>query len=444
MPATDLRPTIVRLLSNMASTKEIQQYLSRFSQLDQARFAVVKVGGAILRDDLDALVSSLAFLQQVGLTPIVIHGAGPQLDVEMRNAGIEKRSIDGLRFTDPTILALVRRVMRQENLRLVEALQAEEVRATSIQSGVFEAEVLDRDKYGLVGRVVRVDTDGIFASIKVGSIPVVASIGETSGGQILNVNADWAANQLIKTLQPYKIVFLTSTGGLLDPADRLIDSINLSTEYEELREQPWLHSGMKLKIEQIHDLLMTLPPSSSVSITRPDELAKELFTHRGSGTLVRRGEKILRASGWSDVDLPRLVALIESGFGRKLTRDYFERTKLYRLYVSEHYRAALILTLEEGVPHLDKFAVADGAQGEGLGRAIWKVMRSEVDRLFWRSRPDNPVNEFYFEEAGGCVKGEKWNVYWYGLREFEQIQMAVEHCRSRPATLKPSKEASHA
>src|SRR5690606_17755112 len=85
------RQTIVRLLSGMGSAKEISQYLKRFSQLDAKRFAVVKVGGAVLRDDLEALTSSLAFLQQVGLTPIVVHGAGPQLDEAMREAGIEKR-----------------------------------------------------------------------------------------------------------------------------------------------------------------------------------------------------------------------------------------------------------------------------------------------------------------------------------------------------------------
>ena len=45
---------------------------------------------------------------------------------------------------------------------------------------------------------------------------MIASLGETAGGQILNVNADFAANELVKTLQPYKIVFLTGTGGLLD------------------------------------------------------------------------------------------------------------------------------------------------------------------------------------------------------------------------------------
>lgn len=432
----DLRPTIVRLLSNMGSAKEIQLYLKRFSQLDAARFAVVKVGGAILRDELDALVSSLSFLQQVGLTPIVVHGAGPQLDVEMQAAGIGKKTVDGLRYTTAEGLAVVRRVFQQENLRLVEALQQVGVRATSLTSGVFECDYLGRRKYGLVGKVDAVHTSGIHAAISARSIPVIASLGETLGGQILNINADWAANELVKTLQPYKIIFLTGTGGLLDGDGKVIDSINLSTEFDTLMAQPWLHSGMKVKIEQIHNLLMQLPPSSSVSITRPDALARELFTHRGSGTLVRRGEKIRELKGWGRLDRVRLKALVESSFGRKLAVDYFEQTRPWRVFVSEHYRAALILTLEDGIPHLDKFAVSDDAQGEGLGRAAWQVMRAATPQLFWRSRRDNPVNEFYAQEADGCMKGERWHVFWYGLESFEQVRYAVDHCRARPATLK--------
>ena len=428
--STRTRQTIVRLLSGMGSAREVSQYLKRFSQLDAARFAVVKVGGAVLRDDLDALVSSLAFLQQVGLTPIVLHGAGPQLDAELAAAGIAKDTIDGLRVTPPATLAVVRRVFQQENLRLVEALQAIGVRATSILSGVFEAEFLDRERLGLVGRVDAVHTGAIHAAIKAASIPVIASLGETASGQILNINADWAANELVKTLQPYKIVFLTGTGGLLDGDGQVIDSINLSTEYERLREQPWLHSGMRVKIEQIHDLLMQLPPSSSVSITRPDELAKELFTHRGSGTLVRRGEAIRCHTAWDTLDLERLRALVESGFGRRLAPDYFERTTPYRVYVSEHYRAALILTREEmanggGTPHLDKFAVGDDAQGEGLGRAAWQVMRADNPKLFWRARSGNPVTDFYFTESDGCLKGDPWHVFWYGLETFEQIRQRL-------------------
>src|SRR5574337_1424214 len=121
---TDVRSTIVRLLSAMGSAKEVQQYLKRFSQLDAKRFAVVKVGGAVLRDELADLASSLTFLQRVGLTPIVLHGAGPQLDVELSAAGIEKHTIDGLRVTSPKALGIVRRVFQQQNLKLVEALQS--------------------------------------------------------------------------------------------------------------------------------------------------------------------------------------------------------------------------------------------------------------------------------------------------------------------------------
>ena len=429
------RQTIVRLLSSMGSAKEISQYLKRFSQLDAKRFAVVKVGGAVLRDDLEALTSSLTFLQEVGLTPIVLHGAGPQLDEELSAAGIEKQTVDGLRVTSPQSLAIVRKVFQAQNLKLVEALQLAGARATSITGGVFEADYLGLDTYGLVGEVKRVNLAPIEASLQAGSIPVITSLGEPPSGQILNISADFAANELVQELQPYKIIFLTGTGGLLDENGKVIDSINLSTEYEHLMSQPWINGGMRVKIEQIKDLLGKLPLTSSVSITRPADLAKELFTHKGSGTLVRRGESVLRATSWDELDLPRLRTLIESSFGRTLLPDYFEKTKLLRAYVSENYRTAVILTDEAEGVYLDKFAVLDDAQGEGLGRAVWNVMHEETPKLFWRSRHNNPVNIFYYAVSDGCFKQEKWKVFWYGIEDFSEVERCVAHCRGRAPTL---------
>ncbi|HKT29012.1 acetylglutamate kinase [Dyella sp.] len=419
----------------MGSAKEIQQYLKRFSQLDAKRFAVVKVGGAVLRDELNDLTSSLTFLQQVGLTPIVLHGAGPQLDEELQAAGITKQTVNGLRVTSPKALGIVRRVFQQQNLRLVEALQAMDTRATSVPSGVFMSSFLDKDVYGMVGKVDSINLAPIEASLRAGSIPVIASLGETDEGQFLNINADFAANELVRVLQPYKIVFLTGTGGLLDDQGQIIDSINLSTEFEHLIQQPWINGGMRVKIEQIADLLQSLPLTSSVSITRPSELAKELFTHKGSGTLVRRGEKVFRFASWEGVDQVRMRELIESSFGRKVVDDYFARTKPYRIYVSENYRAAMILTTEDGLIYLDKFAVLDDAQGEGLGRAVWQVMREENPQLFWRSRHGNAINHFYYAESDGCYKQERWKVFWYGLDGFDTIARCVEHCATRQPTL---------
>lgn len=429
------RDTIIRLLSNMGSQKEVHQYLRRFSELDSNQFAVVKVGGAILRDEMEALASALAFLQRVGLTPIVIHGAGPQLNASLEQAGIKPEFVDGLRVTTPDVLYHARKVMQKLNLELVETLQAMDTRATSITDGVFDARLVENKQLGLVGEVSGVNLGGISMALKARSIPVLSCLGVSESGQIVNINADMAAQELVRTVKPYKIIFLTGTGGLLDESGELISTVNLTTDFDDLISQDWVHGGMALKLRQIQSLLQDLPLSSSVSITRPKHLAKELFTHRGAGTLIRMGEKIFQYNQWDDVDLEKLTRLIESAFGRKLDQDYFQNTHLYRLYVSESCRAAALLTLENGIPHLDKFVVEDEARGEGLGRAVWQQMKNENPKLFWRARQANVVSSFYFQEADGGIKRGDWTVFWYGLDSYEQIQACVELAAAKKASI---------
>ena len=434
-PDRETRTTIVRLLSNIGSAKEIQQYLKRFSDAGSTRFAVIKVGGAILRDELDSLASSLAFLHRVGLIPVVVHGAGPQIDQALGEAHIELRMRDGLRVTPPEVLAVARRMLAAENMRLVDALQQLGTRATGVTGGVFECRPIDADALGLVGTVDRVDDHAIMPSIRAGAIPVLASLGETARGQILHLDADTAAHALVRHFQPYKVIFLTRTGGIPDQHGAIMPALHLSTDFDETVHQPWMPGPIRARLEQIRDMLEALPAASSVSITRPDQLARELFTHRGSGTLVRRGEHIDVFERWDDIDLGRLQELLESSFRNPLAPGYFERTRLHRAYVTRSYRAAALLTLEDGIAHLDKFAVSDEARGEGLGRATWVRMRHEHPKLYWRSRRENPINDFYFQEADGCVKGTPWNVFWYGFDDFAEIARCVEIARARPATI---------
>ena len=95
----------------------------------------------------------------------------------------------------------------------------------------------------------------------------------------------------------------------------------------------------------------------------------------------------------------------------------------------------MILTDEAEGVYLDKFAVLDDAQGEGLGRAVWNVMHEETPKLFWRSRHNNPVNIFYYAVSDGCFKQEKWKVFWYGIEDFSEVERCVAHCRGRAPTL---------
>jgi acetylglutamate kinase len=419
----------------MRDGREIRQYLQRFSQVDQSRFAVIKVGGAILRDELAMLSDALAFLQSVGLTPVVVHGGGPQLDEALKAAGVGNEKRDGLRVTTPEVLKVAREVFVQANIGLVDAIRRAGARAAAIPRGVFEAELADEARLGLVGRPVRARLELVESAARAGAVPVLAPLGELDDGRLVNCNADAAVRTLVEALQPYKIVFLTETGGVLDGQGQIISAINLATDAEELFAQPWLSGGMRLKVEEIQALLSVLPLTSSVSITKPAALAQELFTFSGDGTLVRLGERIFKATGKAEVDRARAEALVATAFGRAPTRDWWDGLDLAAAYVTENYRAAAFIARMNGVGYLDKFAVEGEARGEGLAKAVWRRMKADWPQLIWRSRADNPINEFYFRESDGCVRKGHWTVFWIGFGSLADVHPWAEQVTRLPATL---------
>lgn len=131
-------------------------------------------------------------------------------------------------WTDAKTLHIARRVFLEENLKLVGALEKLGTRARPITSGVFTADYLDKEKYGLVGKISRVDKRPLEESIRAGALPILTSLAESETGQILNVNADIAAGELAKELEPMKIVFLNDKGGLFHGVTgEKLDVINL-------------------------------------------------------------------------------------------------------------------------------------------------------------------------------------------------------------------------
>ena len=88
-----IKETILKLLGAIGSEKEIKKYIEKYSSPEQ-RFAIIKVGGSVIQNDLDNLVTSLVFLDQVGLKPVILHGAGPMLSAELDLLGIKFSFID--------------------------------------------------------------------------------------------------------------------------------------------------------------------------------------------------------------------------------------------------------------------------------------------------------------------------------------------------------------
>ena len=426
------RATIVQLLSNMQDGKEIRAYLQRFSGADKTRFAGIKIGGAILDEQLEETASALAFLHTVGLTPIVLHGGGPQLDRTLEEAGIETPKIDGLRVTKADALDVARDVFIGENIKLVEAVRAAGVDADSLASGVIEADYLDKDKYGFVGEPTTVRLGLLQSVVKSGAIPILTCLGIAPGGQLLNINGDSATRALVGALQPMKIVFLSSVGGLLDKHGRPMHSINIASDFDKLMKADWVAGGMRLKLQEIKRLLEAAPLSSSVSITTPSELIRELFTHGGAGTLVRMGEPIRTFTSKTKLDRAKTETLVEAAFGRKLKRDWWDGLEIHQVHMSETYRAGAILTKVDDFIYLDKFGSLEEARGEGLARTVWRQFTKQNPVFYWRSRTANGFNAFYNEACTGCVKQGEWTVFWIGETDFAKIAPIVERIASLP------------
>ncbi len=438
-----IRKIIVELLSMLGSSREARQYLQRFSAIDQFQFAVIKVGGGVLDTEADELAGALAFLRHAGLYPITVHGAGPQLNAALAAAGVAAQVVDGLRVTTPEVMKIVRPVIYRQNMKLVEALERHGVRARSLTHGVFDCDVLDRRRYGWVGQVREVRIEVVQAALAAHALPIVACLGESDSGQVLNLNADSAARALVAAIRPYKIIYLTPTGGLLDANGRVLEAINLATDYERLMSSDWVHSGMRLKLQEIKTLLDALPASASVSITSAAHLTRELFTHAGAGTLIRRGETILPAAPLQPPDQPRLAELIESCFGRRLNADYFAGLQAPRLVRNASWTAAAVLTEGLGqAVYMDKFAVTREAQGEGIGAALWRQIRREAPRLYWRSRADNPINGWYLQQASQVIRGGQWLAFCYGDMAADSAADCLNDALARPACWQPQEAAA--
>ncbi|EAU86745.1 Arg-6 protein [Coprinopsis cinerea okayama7 len=432
------RDTITRLLYSIGTKREVERHLRIFSSSSHpsqpAKFAVLKVGGAVL-DDLDELALSLSFLYRVGLYPVVLHGAGPQLNDIMEREGVVPDYIDGIRVTNAKTLQVARRVFLEQNLKLVAALEKLGTRARPITSGVFSADYLDREKYGLVGKITKVDKRPIEASIRAGALPILTSLAETPEGQILNVNADIAAGELAKELEPMKIVFLNDKGGLFHGVTgEKLDVINLDEEYDQLMKEPWVKYGTKLKLREFKELLDHLPRSSSVAVISASSLQKELFTDSGAGTLIRRGYKLFKHSSIEEIGADRFRQVVHdrdpdvlSGFSSVTEVLSSLKKTPYTIYGDEPLDVVAVVSHPEGeIPVLTKLLTTRQGVLNNVIDNVFDKIKKDHKKLFWTARVDDENRAWHWERAEGSFTRNGKSLFWYGLRDVDEVEDAVE------------------
>jgi acetylglutamate kinase len=273
---------------------EALPYISKF----RGRTVVVKVGGHAMDDEAlrDSFARDVILLKYVGLSPVIVHGGGPQIADVLKRMGITSRFAAGLRITDDATMEVVEMVLggtvNKEIVRLINRAGGRAVGITGKDGKLVRARRLTEVKTeagetvdpGRVGQVETVDPEILERLLSADFIPVIAPIGVDEAGVTLNINADPFAAQIAAALRAEKLVLLTDVEGVRDETGQLVPSLTANAA-ERLVRAGVVGGGMIPKVACGLDALADGVRKVHIIDGRlPHALLLEIFTDTGIGT----------------------------------------------------------------------------------------------------------------------------------------------------------------
>ena len=263
------------------------------------KVVVIKIGGSTMTDKnvLPSVIKDVAFLEQVGVYPILVHGGGPRITDEMERRGLKANFINGRRVTDEYVLEIAHKVLIDEIssnvVNLLEEAGAKAVPLNGRGSRFLQCEkrLVDGLDLGFVGEVTRVDAELAHRMLLGGVIPVVAPIARDLNGQLYNINADTAAWNIAINAKAEKLIFLSNVPGIMrdknDPKT-LISSVTIAG-CRDLIKDGIISSGMIPKIEAcVSALEGGVASTHIISGLEKHSLLLEIFTPEGIGTQIKK------------------------------------------------------------------------------------------------------------------------------------------------------------
>ena len=265
---------------------------------------VIKFGGHAMGDSklAKSFARDIGLMKEVGISPIVVHGGGPQIAEKLKAKNINSKFVEGLRVTDEDTIKVVEDVLANDiNTEIVKAINDSGGKAIGLSGNKnnllnasrLKVEIKESDSniekfvdIGFVGQPTNVNISLIKNHIKNGEIPVIAPLGIDDKNNSYNINADTAAGFIAGSLKASKLLLLTDVAGVLDKDKNLISSLSLD-DAVKIIEEDFIVGGMKPKIITCVEAMKNGVNKSTILDGRiPHSLVLELFTEHGIGTQI--------------------------------------------------------------------------------------------------------------------------------------------------------------
>ncbi len=403
---------------------------------------VIAFGGEVLADgEFQQLTHDINVLVSLEVRVVLVHGARPQIEEQMRQHGVKPRYVGSRRVTDDKALACVKEangIVRVE----MEALLSMELANSPmwgadirVSSGNFVTAkpvgVVDGVDFGHTGEVRKIDAEGIRRRLDDHEVVLISPVGFSPTGDVFNCTVEDVATATAIALGADKLIFLTETAGAPDRKGKLIAELTVKQAQELVLENGKLPEDVRVYLPcAVKACAHGVKRAHLISRHVDGALLIELFTHHGIGTMVvPESPEVIRDATPDDV--AGIVQIIEpleqQGVLVRRDRDKLEG-EIDRFFLIESEGnvlgcAALYPFPEESIAELACLAVnpfyRDGGRGQRLlASAEARARKAGFKALFVLStRTTHWFIERGFAQADiSRLPGRKQSLYNYERR----------------------------
>ena len=270
------------------SIKEVNKYIDKYSK----EIIVIKCGGSVLLDRnlFNQFVEDISVINKLGLSVIVLHGGGKKIKLKLDKLNIETKFVEGLRVTDEKTVKVVEEALLEINFEILNNIHNQKAKAVSVspqKNNVIEV-IQKSEELGFVGNPKKINKEILINIIKERKIPIIVPMGIGNDKKFYNINADTAAGAVAKELNARRLLLMTDVEGVLDQNNNLIPEINSSLAKIMLEDKS-ISGGMIPKIKTCIDAVNNgVTGVVIVDGRKPHSILFELFSDKGSGTLIRK------------------------------------------------------------------------------------------------------------------------------------------------------------
>ncbi len=371
-------------------------------------FVILFGGEAVDHPSFAHLIHDIALLGSLGVRLVLVHGARPQIEKQLKTLGLASDFSDELRVTPaenmPGVEQAVGQVRMAIEAQLSMGLPNTPMAGAAVR--VVSGNFITAQPYGIhngvdfgqTGNVRNVDAKAINNQLEQKNVVLISPIGYSPTGETFNLRAEDIATQTAIALQADKLIFIMENNGATDENGHLLAQLN-PTQAEQWQQE---HGGDNHNDSRTQTHLNSAARACRKGVKRAHMVSRdingalllELYSRDGVGTLVTAGNyEGLRTATIDDIGgiMELITPLEQQGVLVRRSREQLE-LDIKDFTVIERDSmiiacAALFLFPEEKAAELACLAVHANYQRHGRGNDLmehieWQARKQHVEKLF--------------------------------------------------------------